>query len=58
MKKQIKKDKLTFNKAAVTELNISELTEINGGTTIIGGETCTGCCCLKISITIDQNQLM
>jgi bacteriocin-like protein len=31
MKKQNANNKLTFNKAAVTELNISELSTINGG---------------------------
>lgn len=50
MKKQNANNRLAFNKAAVTELNDNSLLEVNGGTTIVGGETCTGCCCLQISI--------
>ncbi|MFB3385979.1 class I lanthipeptide [Flavobacterium sp. LAR06] len=48
MKKQNPHNKLVFNKAAVTELNENQLQEINGGTSIVGGEeTCTGCCCVR-----------
>jgi hypothetical protein len=47
--------KLYFKKADVTELNDSSLREINGGSTILGGDNCTGCCCLQtISILQDM----
>ena len=49
MKKQNVNNKLAFNKAAVTELNENSLITINGGSTIVGGETCSGCVCLDIS---------
>jgi bacteriocin-like protein len=52
MKKQNVKNKLAFTKAAVTELNTNDLAQINGGTTIVGGDTCTGCCCVKTLQTI------
>jgi hypothetical protein len=43
-------NKLYFKKADVTELNDSLLRGINGGTSIDGGgDTCTGCCCLKVT---------
>ncbi len=45
MKKQNAINKLAFNKALVTELNDVSLTFINGGSTIVGGETCSGCVC-------------
>ncbi|WP_456313915.1 class I lanthipeptide [Pseudomonas shirazensis] len=47
-------NKLYFKKADVTELNDNFLREINGGSTIIGGETCTGCCCLQTSIILQD----
>lgn len=47
-------NKLYFRKADVTELNENSLSEIRGGSTIIGGETCTGCCCLQITILVLQ----
>lgn len=52
MKKQNSSNKLAFNKAAVTELNASVLVSVNGGaaSTIIGGETCSGCVCSPITI--------
>ncbi|MEP6930631.1 MAG: class I lanthipeptide [Flavobacterium sp.] len=50
MKKQNTINRLTFNKIAVTELNDFLLSEIHGGTSIIGGgDTCTGCCCLQVT---------
>ncbi|WP_343696359.1 class I lanthipeptide [Flavobacterium sp.] len=53
MKNQNPKNKLVFNKAAVTELNDNLLAVINGGTSIIGGEdTCTGCCCLRVTFDL------
>ncbi|WP_456313917.1 class I lanthipeptide [Pseudomonas shirazensis] len=53
MKNQSQNNKLIFNKTAVAELNESQLNEVNGGTSIIGGEdTCTGCCCLKITFDL------
>ncbi|WP_276379002.1 class I lanthipeptide [Flavobacterium sp. H4147] len=46
-------NKLYFKKADVTELNDNLLAAINGGTSIIGGdETCTGCCCLKVTFDL------
>jgi hypothetical protein len=48
MKKQNIKSKLDFNKKTAIELNSNQLMQINGGTTIIGGETCSGCCCHTI----------
>ena len=50
MKKQNVNNKLAFNKAAVTELNENSLIAINGGSTIVGGETCSGCVCDPITI--------
>jgi len=47
-------NKLYFKKADVTELNDNLLREINGGSTIFYGDTCTGCCCLQISIVVMQ----
>lgn len=52
MKKQNTLNSLAFNKMAVLELNDTILTTINGGSTIIGGETCTGCCCVSINKTV------
>jgi hypothetical protein len=50
MKKQNPNNKLAFNKVAVTELNENQLKDINGGTSIVGGgDTCTGCCCLRVT---------
>lgn len=40
--------KLFFEKTTVIELNHTDLMKINGGTTIVGGETCSGCCCHTI----------
>ncbi len=45
-------NKLAFNKAAVTELNANSLATINGGSTIIGGETCSGCVCDPVTVKI------
>jgi hypothetical protein len=59
MKKQNAMNKLAFTKAAVTELNGSQLAEINGGTSIDGGDTqdtCTGCCCGPLRITVLAQQ--
>ena len=59
MKKQNGMNKLAFNKAAITELNVSQLAEINGGTSIDGGDTqdtCTGCCCGPLRITVLAQQ--
>lgn len=53
MKKSNATNKLAFNKADVTELNDTFLREINGGTSIDGsGDTCTGCCCLKVTFDL------
>jgi hypothetical protein len=54
MKKTNSINKLAFGKATVTELNENTLLTVNGGSTIHGGETCTGCCCVDISIKVGQ----
>ncbi|MWB96550.1 hypothetical protein GON26_19470 [Flavobacterium sp. GA093] len=55
MKKTTMDNKLAFNKVAVAELNDNLLNEINGGlSTIVGGDNCTGCCCLQISLVLQQ----
>jgi len=56
MKNVTLNNKLYFKRADVTELNYSSLKEINGGSTIIGGDNCTGCCCLQTSISILQQE--
>ena len=45
MKTQNINNKMRFNKTSLVELNNSEIIEINGGSTIVGGPTCTGCVC-------------
>ena len=50
--KQNVNNKLAFNKAIVSELNENVLTTINGGSTIHGGETCSGCVCDPVTIKI------
>lgn len=45
MKKSNGNNVLAFAKAAVTELNEILLLEIQGGSTIVGGIDCSGCCC-------------
>lgn len=52
MKKLNVNNKLAFNKAAVTELNEISLQQINGGSTIVGGETCSGCICNPVTIKL------
>jgi hypothetical protein len=54
MKKTNTYSRLAFKKADVTELNDNSLNEINGGSTILGGDNCTGCCCLRISVLVLQ----
>jgi hypothetical protein len=56
MKKQNVNNKLAFNKAAVIELNDSLLTSVNGGiaSTIVGGETCSGCVCYPVTIKLTR----
>ncbi|MEO4003934.1 class I lanthipeptide [Flavobacterium sp. CAU 1735] len=46
--KTTQNNKLAFLKSAVAELNAAEMRTINGGSTIVGGETCSGCVCLPI----------
>jgi hypothetical protein len=57
MKKQNVNNKLAFNKAAVAELNDNLLIEVNGGTSIVGGETCTGCCCVSVTIRVTRIEI-
>ncbi|UUC46201.1 class I lanthipeptide [Flavobacterium cerinum] len=48
MKSQNANSKLAFAKNSVAELNPAEMMTVNGGSTIVGGETCSGCVCLPI----------
>ncbi|MBN9283338.1 MULTISPECIES: class I lanthipeptide [unclassified Flavobacterium] len=50
-------NKLAFAKSSVAELNQMEMMGINGGSTILGGETCPGCVCIPVK-TIIQNQFL
>jgi hypothetical protein len=49
-------NKLAFNKAVVTELNLHQLKTINGGTGIKGQDIdtnpCSGCVCDPITIIL------
>ncbi|WP_395059224.1 class I lanthipeptide [Flavobacterium sp.] len=58
MKKQNAMNKLAFTKAAVTELNGTQLSQINGGTGITGQDTdtnpCSGCCCDPITDKLNK----
>ena len=54
MKTQNKNNKLAFGKASILELQQDELLQVNGGSTIVGGETCTGCACVTTLKTIGQ----
>ncbi|KFF16433.1 class I lanthipeptide [Flavobacterium hydatis] len=59
--KKPKQNKLAFNKAVVTELNLMQLKNVNGGTGIRGydDETnpCSGCVCDPITVKMTINQL-
>ena len=55
MKKLKSNNILSFKKASILELNESAMKTINGGSTILGGETCTGCCCVTVTISITIN---
>ncbi len=54
MKTQNVDNKLKFNKNAVSELNLDQMNAINGGSTIVGGETCSGCVCDPITQKINK----
>lgn len=58
MKNQNTKNRLAFNKAVVTELNDNFLTSINGGSTIVGGETCSGCVCGPVISIVIKDQVL
>lgn len=45
-------NKLAFEKFSIAELQQDEMLQIKGGSTILGGETCTGCCCVETLQTI------
>lgn len=45
-------NKLVFNKSVIVELQNTDLFNINGGSTIVGGPTCTGCNCINVSIIV------
>ncbi|HRB71776.1 hypothetical protein [Flavobacterium sp. WV_118_3] len=47
-------NRLLFAKNDIAELNATEMITINGGSTIMGGETCTGCVCISVIGTIMQ----
>ncbi len=50
--------RLLFAKNDIIELNAVEMRTINGGSTIMGGETCTGCVCVSVVRTIMQVEAM
>jgi hypothetical protein len=54
MKKTKLINSLAFGKATVAELNDNDLFSVNGGSTIIGGPTCSGCMCedVKYYLTV------
>ncbi|MBP2833389.1 class I lanthipeptide [Aquimarina sp. U1-2] len=52
MKTQNVENKLKFSKNSISELNQDQMMSINGGSTIIGGETCSGCVCMPTINTI------
>ncbi len=54
MKTQNVDNKLKFNKNVVSELNVDQMNTINGGSTIVGGETCSGCVCDPITQQITK----
>lgn len=47
-------NRLAFAKSDIAELNSLEMLQVNGGSTIMGGETCTGCVCISVIGTIMQ----
>lgn len=60
MKKQ-NPNKLAFNKAVVTELNVQQLKNVNGGTGVKGNDEdtnpCSGCICDPVvtKLTVIRN---
>lgn len=54
MKTTHTQNRLLFAKNDIVELNTIEMTAINGGSTIMGGDTCTGCVCISVIGTIMQ----
>lgn len=60
MKTQSVNNKLRFEKNSLTELNHADMNSINGGgSTIVGGETCSGCVCVPVltKLTVVRPQL-
>ncbi len=47
-------NKLAFAKSSVAELNPADMITINGGSTIVGGETCSGCVCLPVRTIVND----
>ncbi|WP_168732806.1 hypothetical protein [Flavobacterium supellecticarium] len=47
-------NKLAFAKSSVAELNPADIITINGGSTIVGGETCSGCVCLPVQTIVSD----
>ncbi len=47
-------NRLAFAKSSVAELNAAEMITINGGSTIVGGETCSGCVCLPVQTIVND----
>ena len=47
-------NRLAFAKISVAELNPADMIMINGGSTIVGGETCSGCVCLPVRTIVND----
>lgn len=55
------KRSLVFAKSAILELQNEELLTVNGGSTVAGGPSCTGCVCFEVEknlIQINNNAAM
>lgn len=55
MKSQNTQNKLKFEKNSLVELNGLQMKTINGGSTIVGGETCSGCICITVTQQLMAN---
>ena len=52
--KKLSLNALAYNKSTVTELNDSQMNTLKGGSTIVGGETCSGCVCVTVIKTLQK----
>ncbi len=55
MKTQNVNNRLRFEKSSLAELNGLQMNSINGGSTIVGGETCSGCICITVTQQLMAN---